>query len=156
LAFDGSANLYIGFSSAQNGFGTIEKWTKDTNAGDANFGLFVQNGTFSVPVDGSQGPGWIDLAADGHTLFYTSQGPTIRTFDTSVVGGNPSIYTTLSNGTNLFALRIVAPGDGSGGVLVAANSNVLLVKSGGVVVTKLSFGKEKNLQALSLDSSVST
>ena len=153
VAFDGSANLYIGFSSAQNGSGIIERWTKDTTAGDANFGKFVQTGTFSVPVDGRQGPGWIDLAADGHTLFYTSQGPTIRTFDTS--GGTSGIYTTLSKGTNLFALRILAPGDGSGGVLVAAQSNVLLVNSGGVV-TKFAFGNGKNLQALSLDSSVST
>lgn len=151
VAFDGAANLYIGFSSAQNGSGIIEKWTKDTTPGDANFGQFVQTDTFSVPVDGSQGPGWIDLAADGHTLFYTSQGPTIRTFDTS--NRTSGIYATLTTkGTNLFALRILAPGDGSGGVLVAAQSNVLLVNSAGVV-TKLGFGKEKNLQALSLDSS---
>jgi hypothetical protein len=146
IAFDGASNLYIGFSSAQSGSGIIERWTKDTN-----LGKFVQTGTFSVPVDGSQGPGWIDLAADGHTLFYTSQGPTIRTFDTSG-SGTSGIYTTLTKGTTLFALRILAPGDGSGGVLVAAQSNVLRVNSGGVV-TKLAFGKEKNLQALSLDSS---
>lgn len=152
IAFDGGANLYIGFSSAQNGMGTIERWTKDTNP-DANFGQYVQTAIYSVPVDGAQGPGWIDLAADGVTLYYTSQGPTIRTFNTSTMV--KGIYATLTSGTTLFALRILPPGDGTQGVLVAAQGNVLLVNPTGVV-SKFQFGNDKNLQSLSLDSSVPT
>src|SRR5437879_7222162 len=50
------------------GNGTIEKWTKDLTTGKYGF-----SASFTVPVDNS-GPGWIDLASDGHTIFYTSQG----------------------------------------------------------------------------------
>jgi hypothetical protein len=150
VAFDGGANVYLGYSGAQNGFGTIERWTKDTNPMDATFGLYTLKATFSVPVDNTQGPGWIDLASDGKTLYYTSQGPNIRTVDTS--NSHTGTFASLSNGTTLLALRILS----SGNVLVAAQGNVLQVNSASVVVQKYPFGGEKNLQALSLDSSVPT
>lgn len=152
VAFDGGANVYLGYSGASNGFGTIERWTKDTTPGDANFGLYVFNKSFSVPVDNTHGPGWIDLASDGVTLFYTSQGASIRTLNTAT--NTAGTFVTLSGGTTLFALRLL-PGNGSPEALVAAQGDVLLVNSAGEVA-KLNFGGEKNLQAVSLDPIVST
>lgn len=142
---DAGRNLYIGYAGgASAGFGTIEQWAKDPSSG---LYKFVQ--AFSVPVDNTVGPGWIDLASDGVTIFYTSQGRKIRTFNTATQ--TAGIYADLgsSSGT-LFAIRILPPGDGSNGVLVADQSNVKLVNSTGVV-QKFNFGGNNNLQALSLD-----
>jgi len=146
VAFDSGKNLYIGYAGgASGGFGTIEKWTKNLTTGKYGF-----SASFTVPVDNS-GPGWIDLASDGHTIFYTSQGATIRKFDTSTL--TASTYATLSGGTvTLYAIRILPPADGTAGVLVAGQSEVKLVTSSGGV-TKIKFGSNSNLQALTLDPS---
>ena len=146
VAFDSGKNLYIGYAGgASGGFGTIEKWTKNLTTGKYGF-----SASFTVPVDNS-GPGWIDLASDGHTIFYTSQGATIRKFDTSTL--TASTYATLSGGSvTLYAIRILPPGDGTAGVLVAGQSEVKLVTSSGGV-TKIKFGSNSNLQALTLDPS---
>lgn len=114
------------------------------------------NGTFVVtPISATTfqyqqtGP---DASSSGgsvldETVYYTSQGPTIRSFD--IAGLNPPGTTTVSN-TTLFALRILPPGDGSKGILVAAQGNVLLVN--GANVTKFNlFGNDNDLEALSLD-----
>ena len=146
VAFDGTTTLYIGYAGGVlGGNGTIEKWTKDLTTGKYGF-----SASFTVPVDNS-GPGWIDLASDGHTIFYTSQGATIRKFDTSTL--TASTYATLSGGSvTLYAIRILPPGDGTAGVLVAGQSEVKLVTSSGGV-TKIKFGSNGNLQALTLDPS---
>lgn len=150
IVTDAGRNLYIGYAGgASAGFGTIEQWAKDPGTG---LYKFVQ--AFSVPVDNTVGPGWIDLASDGVTIFYTSQGRKIRTFNTATL--TAGVYADLSGtqGT-LFAIRILSPGDGSGGVLVADQSNVKLVNSTGVV-QKFNFGGNNNLQALSLDPLIPT
>jgi hypothetical protein len=153
IAFDGGANLYVGYSSAVNGFGTIERWTKDTTPGSSTRGLYTRTATYPVPVDNT-GPGWIDLDSDGVTLFYTSGGSTIRTYNTATTPPAQGTFVSLSGGPTLYALRILA-GGAQKQVLVAAGSNVLLVNSSGVV-NKIQFGGNSNIQALSLDSSVST
>src|ERR1043165_6780037 len=151
VALDGGASLYVGYSGAQNGFGRIEQWTKDTNPEHiTTFGLYTLTATYSVPVDNTHGPGWIDLDSDGVTLYYTPQGSMIRTYDTST--GATGTFVNLSGGTTLFALRIL-PGNSPKQVLVAAQGNVLLVNSSGIV-SKIQFGGSSNIQALSLDSSV--
>lgn len=158
VALDSGANLFIGYAGGvTNGIGTIEQWAKDTSiGGTGKYTNFVTS--FSVPVDNS-GPGWIDLASDGHTIFYTSQGRKIYKFDTTtqtaVVWADLSTLNgNLKKGT-LFAIKILPlSGDGSEQVLVADQGNVKLVKaSGGVItgVTAFSFGSLSNLQALSLD-----
>jgi hypothetical protein len=113
--------------------------------------------SFSPPVE-NRGVDWIDLTSDGQTIFYTSEGRKIFTFNTATLA--PSVYadlSTLSGGANkgkLFAIRILPSGDGSGGVLVADQSNVKLVKASSGVITSVQifkFKNESNLQALSLD-----
>ena len=147
---DGGKNLFIGYAGgASGGSGNIERWTKNPVSG-----LYAFNQAFSVPVDNTVGPGWIDLASDGVTIFYTSQGRTIRTFNT--VTGTSAVYADLTGITGmLFAIRIMPPGDGSQGVLVADQSNVKLVTSAGVQ-QKFNFGGNNNLQALSLDPLIPT
>ena len=155
VAFDGGKNLYIGYADGvSGGLGKIEQWAKDTTSPPgptSTLGKYMYVQSFSVPVDNTAGPGWIDLASDGHTIFYTSQGATIRKFDTSTL--TASTYATLSGGTvTLYAIRILPPGDGTAGVLVAGQSEVKLVTSSGGV-TKIKFGSNSNLQALTLDPS---
>jgi hypothetical protein len=164
VVFDGGKNLFIGYAGgAAGGFGTIEHWAKDTNPASLTFGryTFVPN-AFSVPVDNT-GPGWIDSAADGHTIFYTSQGRKIYQFDSSqpVSANNPVIWADLStlsgnnsNGT-LYAIKILGPNyDGSNGVLVADQGNVKLITAASGVITSVQvfkFKQNSNLQALTLD-----
>jgi len=161
VAADGGKNLYVGYldTASGPGGGRIEQWTKNTTPGDAHFGHYVFTQSFPVPVENGGGPKWIDLASDGTTLFYTSGGRKIFTYST-VTG--PGVYADLStlngnaNQGTLFAIRILPPGDGSNGVLVADQGNVKLVKASGGVITSVqvfSFGNanQVNLQALTLD-----
>ncbi|MCU1296134.1 MAG: Bacterial Ig-like domain {group 1 [Acidobacteriaceae bacterium] len=164
VVFDGGKNLFIGYAGgATGGFGTIEQWTKDTSPLNVTFGKYVfAPNAFSVPVDNT-GPGWIDLAADGHTIFYTSQGRKIYRFDSSlgVTANNPSVWADLStlNGSNnfgtLYAVKILGPNyDGSNGVLVADQSNVKLIMASNGAITSVQtfkFKSNSNLQALALD-----
>jgi hypothetical protein len=163
VAFDAGlpdSNLYIGYAGgASGGIGTIEQWTKNTATG-----LYAFYGrSFSVPVDGTAGPGWIDLAADGRTIFYTSQTRKIYKFDSSapVSSFNPVVWADLStlNGQNrigtLYAIKILGPSyDGSNGVLVADKGNVKLIKASNGTITSFQVFKFNlsNLQALTLDS----
>jgi hypothetical protein len=160
VAFDGGKNLFIGYAGGVvAGFGTIERWAKDTNPLSPTFGIyvFVPN-AYSVPVDNS-GPGWIDLANDGHTIFYTAQGRKIYTFDSSTL--TSSVWADLStlSGSNsqgtLYAIKLLGPHyDGSNGVLVADQGNVKLITASGGVITSVQvfkFKQNSNLQALALD-----
>jgi hypothetical protein len=153
---DSGPKLFIGYAGGVlNGMGTIEQWAKDTaSGGTGKYTMF--NASFSVPVDNT-GPGWIDLAKDA--IFYTSQGRKIYRFDRStqvstVWADLSTLNGNLRNGT-LFAIRILPPGDGSGGVLVADQGNVKLIKASNGTITSVQvfkFNPLANLQALTLDS----
>ena len=164
VVFDGGKNLFIGYAGGEaGGFGTIEHWAKDTTPGSGTLGQYTFVAPFSVPVDNT-GPGWIDLAADGHTIFYTSEGRKIYKFDSSQpvsLNNNPVVWadlSTLSGGNStgtLFAIKLLGPNyDGSNGVLVADQGNVKLLTAAGGVITSVQvfkFKQNTNLQALTLD-----
>jgi hypothetical protein len=147
VAFDGHGNIFVGYAGT-NASGTgLAKYSHD--------GALLSS--FSPTVE-NRGVDWIDVASDGQTIFYTSEGRKIFTFDTATLVS--SVYADLSTlhgaGTSgkLFAIRVLPPGDGSGGVLVADQSNVKLVKASGGVIESVQILKlkgETNLQALSLD-----
>lgn len=166
VAFDSAKSLFVGYAGgASGGSGTIEQWTKDTNQAHSpgTFGLYTFAQTFSVPVDSTGGPGWIDLAADGHTIFYTAQGRKIYQFDSSqpVSSTNPVVYADLSKlnagGSSgvLYAIKVLGPNyDGTNGVLVADGVNIKQVVASAGVITSyqiFKFSHEANLQALALD-----
>jgi len=119
LAFDSNGNFYVGYAN-----GGLEKYS--------------HNGTFLPPAfQPSPSSNWIDVAADGHTIFYTSLSRKIYKFDTtnpshgSWVYADLSLVSSASKGT-LHAIRIFplangAPGDGTNGVLVADEDAIRLV-----------------------------
>jgi hypothetical protein len=89
--------------------------------------------TYDVPV-GPRGSDWIELAADGQTMFYTSEGRTIRRYDVSGAGAPLPDFAALPGPGVAFALRLLPPGDGSGGLLVADFGNVKRLAGDGSVI----------------------
>jgi hypothetical protein len=154
VAFDGHGNYYVGYAGANGSGAGLAKVTHDGTAGDAfpSSSITVENG----------GVNWIDVASDEQTIFYTSLGRKIFAFNTSTPNTPSSVYADLSTlsgaaykGT-LFAIRILPAGTGpfSGGVLVADQTNVKLVKASNGVISSVQvfkFKNESNLQALTLD-----
>jgi hypothetical protein len=96
------------------------------------------------------GSDWIDLAANQTTLFYTSEGRRVLRFD---IGTNTQMADFASGlpGSNAFALRILPPGDGSGGVLVADTQTVVRLDGSGAVAQQYDAPGEDNWFALNLD-----
>jgi len=103
---------------------------------------------------GWQGSDWLDLASDQRTMFYTSEWGVVYRYD---VGPNPVDgirqrmvppanpddypvknwpYVTLEGTPSrvLYALRLLPPGDGSGGLLVATPPTILRINRDGVIV----------------------
>jgi hypothetical protein len=153
VAFDGQGNFYVGYAGTGiNGSGAgLAKFSHDGGSPE----IFSPSPTIE-----NSGVDWIDLASDGETIFYTSEGRKIFTFNTtssvSSVYADLSTLSGVASSGKLFAIRILPPGNasGSGGVLVADQSNVKLVKASASVITSVQifkFNGESNLQALSLD-----
>jgi hypothetical protein len=102
------------------------------------------------------GAGRIDLTADGKTLFYTSEGRLIKRYDVSTAGGTQlSDFADLGNAggsqVTLYALRLLPPGDGSGGLLVADKKDIKRLNASGDVIQTYDATNENDWQALTLD-----
>lgn len=83
--------------------------------------------TFS-PATQDRGTDWIDLAPDGKTLYYTSEGNLVKRFDISTNTQLPDFATLPTEPS--YALRLLPNGD----VLVANTSEVVLLDTGGNVI----------------------
>jgi WD40 repeat protein len=129
LVFDKVGNFYVGGA----GGNTIRKFN---SAGT------LMN-TFTVATQ-DRGTDWIDLAADQHTIFYTSAGSEIKRFDTLT---NTQLADFSNVGGTEYALRILS----DGGVLVAHNANVLHFNSSGAIVQTCDIPGGSGLLSLSLD-----
>jgi hypothetical protein len=92
-------------------------------------GLLLQSFTVATEDRGSD---WIDLSSDQHTIFYTSEGTTIKRFNVSTSTPLPDFATGLPG--PLYALRLLPPGDGSGGLLVADTFDIKRLDENGNVV----------------------
>jgi hypothetical protein len=90
----------------------------------------------------------VELSADQSTIFYTSEGSTIRRFDTATSTQLPDFSTALNES---FALRLLPPGDGSGGLLVANFADVKRLDASGAVVQSYDAPGEDSWFALNLD-----
>ncbi|MBI2876347.1 MAG: hypothetical protein HYY20_05650 [Candidatus Tectomicrobia bacterium] len=106
--------------------------------------------TDTVAADGTGGPDWIDLAADQATMFFASEGRDIRRFDVVNDVQLPN-FATLPGVGNAFALRLLPPGDGSGGLLVADGLEVKRLDGAGNVVQTYDVAGEDSWFALNLD-----
>lgn len=149
-------DVYDG-STPHNVIQTIN--TTNTGARDNESVVFASDGSFYVghpdgnhalthydaagaflheyfPATESRGTDWNDLAADQKTMFYTSEGKFVKRFDVSTSAQLPDFNATALSGSSAYALRLLPPGDGSGGLLVAdTNSIKRLDASGNVVQT---------------------
>lgn len=136
IVFDAFGNYYVGHPDGND---LIHKY-------DAAGNLLA---TYAVAVD-ARGTDWIDLAADQSTLYYTSEGRAVQRYDTAA-NMQLSNFAVLPVLGNAFALRLLPPGDGSGGLLVADGSNVKRLDGAGVVVQTYDVAGENSWFSLNLD-----
>jgi hypothetical protein len=133
IVFDGAGNSYVGEADGDH-------HVQELSPTGANIGQFF-------PAVQDRGTDWVDLASDQHTLFYTSEGTSIKRFD---VATNTQLtdFATGLPGSNAYAFRILS----DGGVLVADSNAVLRLNSSGAVTqTYLSNSGSTLLFALNLD-----
>jgi len=134
IVFDAAGNFYVGHA---NGNTLVHKY-------DAAGNLVA---TYNAAT-GNRGTDWLELAADQQTLFYTSEGGDILRFD---VLNNVQLANFASIGGVSYALRLLPPGDGSGGLLVANTSNVKRLDGSGAVVQTYDVTGEDSWFSLNLD-----
>jgi len=136
IVFAGNGHFFVGGPSDPE----IEEY-------DAS-GTLVDNDT--VAADGTGGPDWIDLAADQKTTFYTSESRVVRRFD-AAAEVQLADFATLPGAGTAFALRLLSPGDGSGGLLVADRGDVKRLDGSGAVVQTYDVSGEDSWFSLNLD-----
>ena len=157
-AFDGSGNLFVTNFASQSvsefdkngnlinasfgsGYNADPESITINSAGDIFVGQadgahnvleFNPSGTllntFS-PQTQNRGTDWIDLAPDGKTLYYTSEGNQVKAFDISTNTQLPDFADNLP-GPTAYALRILSNGD----ILVADTDRVLLLDTTGNII----------------------
>ena len=88
------------------------------------------------------------MAADQCTIFYTSEGGKIKRFN---VCTNTQLPDFANIGGNSFALRLLPPFDGSGGLLVANFTTVKRLDGTGAVIQSYDAAGQDQWFALSLD-----
>ncbi len=96
-----------------------------------------------------RGTDWLDLASDQKTMFYTSEGGRIMRFDVSGAGAQLADFANI--GGVSYALRLLPPGDGSGGLLVANSTDIKRLDGAGNVVQTYDAPGEDSWFALNLD-----
>lgn len=175
-AFILSNNLPIPYAQGISMDGFLEKWpgnpwpvtgnTKPLDQWGRDVQKFLYSGitgdmtrtaTFDVHA-GFQGSDWLDLSSDQKTLFYSSEWGVIYRYDTGPgvadAARQMTPYATLPqvNGRSetLYALRLLPPGDGSGGMVVATPSNVLRIAPNGRIISRFDAPGEDSWFAVSL------
>lgn len=135
VVFAASGDFYVGHP---DGNGDILRYN--------SAGVFQQ--AYDVAVE-SRGSDWMDLAADQVTMFYTSEGGAIKRYDVSGAGAQLADFANI--GGVSYAFRLLSPGDGSGGLLVANTSDVKRLDGTGAVVQTYDVAGEDAWFSLNLD-----
>ena len=130
ITFDSASNAYVGQADCSH---AILKFDSFGNPA----------GTFQVQVE-DQGSDWIDLAGDQCTIFYTSEGTTVKRFNACTNQQLPDFSSSLKQG---LAVRVLS----DGGVLVANKTDMLRLDSSGKVQTTYTAPGEACWVALTLD-----
>ena len=118
IVFDAAGNFYVGNADGN----------RDVLKYDAAGNLVDQLDVETAP----RGSDWVELAVDQKTLFYTSEGSDIRRYDAAAHAQLTPFATGLPH--EHYALRLLPPGDGSGGMLVAATDEIQRLNASGAVV----------------------
>lgn len=134
ITFAANGDFYVG---SADGDGDVHRYD--------SAGVFQQEYDVATEARGSD---WIDLAADQRTLFYTSEGDRILRYDLMTSMQLADFGST--TGPN-YALRILPPGDGSGGVLVASSDVIARLDGSGSVVQTYDATGENLWFGLNLD-----
>jgi hypothetical protein len=121
IVFDAAGNFYVGMADPTSGE-FVRKYDPAGNLLDSYTNLATDRGA-----------DWIDLAVDQTTLFYDGEGPTVRRYDLATHTQLPD-FATIPGSGNAFAVRILPPGDGSSGVLVADGADIKRLDGAGNVV----------------------
>ena len=135
---DSAGNLYAGTA---DGNGLVVEYP-------------LSNGVFGTPVtlpltvaSITGGAPFIDLSADGTTIYFTNGGGTVKSFAVS-----SSTVSTFASGptalTHLFGLRVVPS---TGDLLVAAGAHIYLFGTNGNLLQTYTVPNESNFQYVTLD-----
>lgn len=106
-----------------------------------------------APASESRGTDWIDLSADECTLYYTSEGQFVHSYNVCTNTQSADVNTAAMTGDAAFAFRKI-PATSSfdpNGYVVADSSNVTVLDAAGNPVTSYTFPGENSLFALNLD-----
>jgi Ca2+-binding RTX toxin-like protein len=137
IVFDASGNAYVGQA---DGSRDVLKFNPD--------GELLER--FDVEAEG-RGSDWIELASDQCTLYYTSEGDSIKRFDVCKNEQLPDFasFPALTNDGEMYALRLLP----DGGLLVAHVSYALRLDQEGNIVQFYNApnGRTDYLFALNLD-----
>jgi len=134
VVFDKVGNFYVGHAG---GIMTVKKF----NAAGSPTGSFG-------PAVEARGTDWIELALDQCTIFYSSEGGKIKRFNLCTNTQLPDFVDI--GGTN-YALRLLPPFDGSGGLLVANSTTIKRLDGSGAVIQSYDATGQDGWFALSLD-----
>ncbi len=145
IIFDLLGNIYLGWFgdgySVIGGLSTSEscgiRVIDGTHADNQAGAPWPNADTYLVNQDVG-GSNYLDLAVDQDTIYYTSSGTKIKVFS---ISGNMNLpdFATVTNaagprpGTR--GLRLLPPGDGTGGMLVANGSEIVRLDGAGAVVS---------------------
>ena len=118
IVFDSAGNAYVGQADVTR---DVLKFSS-TGALLANYDAAVQN----------RGTDWIDLAPDQCTLYYTSEGTSVKRFDVCTPAGTGTQLADFATGlpSTAFAIKLL-PG---GGALVADTSSIVRLDGSGNVI----------------------
>jgi hypothetical protein len=175
LAFDSAGNLYVTDFNANDvskfnsdgtvggsfgsGYGADPESIVFAASGNAYVGQadgskqvleFTSSGapvTSFTPAVQNRGTDWIDLAPDGCTLYYTSEGTSVKRFDVCTNTQLADFATGLP--ADAFAVKLL-PG---GGALVADTTSIERLDSSGSVVQTYGSNANANWFSLALDPS---
>lgn len=131
IVFDAAGNFYVGTADGNR---DILKFSS-TGSLLANYNVAVED----------RGADWIDLASDGKTMFYTSEGYKVKRFDVST-NTQLADFATL-NARPAFALRLLD----DGGLLVADAVNIARLNAAGATVQLYDVAVHNSWFALNLD-----
>ena len=134
ILFDSSGNAYVGQADGS------KQVLKFSSSG-------APLGSFS-PLTEDRGTDWIDLAPDGCTVYYTSEGTSVKTFDVCTNTQGADLATGLP-GQPAFAVKRLA----DGGALVADTDRIVRLDSSGVVTQTYGLNASAKWFSLALDPS---
>ena len=140
FAGNASGNAYVGQAGPQPGQGNCNRGILQFD--DA--GTLLK--TFTPAIE-SRGTDWIELARDQCTLFYTSEGKTIKRFNVCANTQLPDFATGLP-GANAFALRLLPDNEGS---IVGDSAVIVRLDASGRVVGTYDAPGEDSWFAVNLD-----